>query len=235
MSGRGDLLGVLRDRLHAASASVIVDAGPDWAGVVGLACDLVAAGIDTPATLELAGQSPRIERPEAEPLFRAMLAELGLPLIPHDPRVLLHLVREDDMDTLFTVVSDPDIAAAWLRDREAFNRDPDAEGPDQWASWLWFSDEWYSDEDRVRRMILELIAQAESEDDLARIGAGPLESVVCDDEPTLRWVEEQASASPKLRAALTHAWLWNLLSPEAFARVERAAGSPLANPDRDSA
>ena len=203
--------------------------------MVYLACDLVTAGVDGPATLEMAGQSLRIERPEAEPLFRAMLAELGLPVVPHDPKVLLHLVHEADFDTLLTIVSIPEIAAAWLSDRESDGRNPDSEHPDEWASWLWSSTEWYSDQDRLRSAIVELIAQADSELELARIAAGPLENFVCDEESTLRWIEEQASISPKLRSALTHAWLWQQLSPESFVRVERAAGSPLAksNPTSD--
>lgn len=235
VSIRGDLPVELQERLHAASVSVIVDAAPDWADVVILACDVVAAGIETPATLELAGQSLRVERPEAEAMFRAMLLELGLPLVPHDPRVLLHLVREGDFDTLLTVVTVADIAAAWLRYYDDSDRGADGENPDEWAGWVWSSTGWYSDQDRVRLMILELLAQAETDVELGMIAAGPLEDFLRDDESTLRWVEQQAGVSPKLRSALTHAWLWDALSPEAFARVERAAHSPLANPNRPSA
>lgn len=46
---------------------------------VWLACDLLVAGVDTPAVMELAGESPtRLTLADAEPLVRRMLHELGI-------------------------------------------------------------------------------------------------------------------------------------------------------------
>jgi len=228
----GDALAEFADRIHAASVTVIVDSAPDWPSIVSLAAGVLAAGVDTPATVELACASPRVGSHDALRMFRAMLSELGLPEVPRDPRVLIHLVREDDIDALLAVVNVADIAAAWLRDAGQFSLDSEADRPDKWASWLWYSPTWYSDAERPRSTIVELIRQAETEENLARIAAGPLENVISNDETTLRWIEQQARISSKFRIALTHTWVWNQLSTEAFSRVQRAAGAPLPIPDR---
>jgi hypothetical protein len=138
-----------------------------------------------------------------------MLNELGLPQTPPDPRVLGHLVDNDDIDSLMAVVTIEDIAGAWLRSRRGADG-PDAAGPDEWASELWYSSSWYSDRARTRATVIAMLEQADA-DDVARIGSGPLENLVVDDESALQWVDEQARISPQFRVALTHAWLWNQL------------------------
>jgi len=52
----------------------------DVANAVGLACDLLVAGVDTPATVEVAGLSSSTPpvHPDVAPLVVAMLAELGM-------------------------------------------------------------------------------------------------------------------------------------------------------------
>lgn len=46
---------------------------------VWLACDLLVAGVETPAVMELAGESPTgLTRGDAEPLVRRMLSEMGI-------------------------------------------------------------------------------------------------------------------------------------------------------------
>ena len=159
-----------------------------------------------------------------------MLNELGLPVTPPDPRVLSHLVRSDDIDSLLALVTIEDIAAAWLRSRRSAD-DSDGSGPDEWASELWYSPTWYLDRARTRATVIAMLEQADA-DDVARIGSGPLENLVVDDESALRWVDEQARISSPFRVALTHAWLWNQLSADSFDRVQRAAGAPLPNPNR---
>jgi hypothetical protein len=73
-----DLPDELRERLQRVNADLMLeDLRPDEA--VWLACDLLVAGIETPAVLELAGEPPnRLVRADAVPLVRQMLAELGV-------------------------------------------------------------------------------------------------------------------------------------------------------------
>ncbi len=53
--------------------------------VVWLACDLLIAGLDTPALCELAGESPtRLEKGEAGALVRQFLVELGMEPMTHE-------------------------------------------------------------------------------------------------------------------------------------------------------
>lgn len=52
---------------------------------VWLACDLLVAGLDTPALCELAGESPtRLKKREATELVERMFAELGIEPLPAD-------------------------------------------------------------------------------------------------------------------------------------------------------
>src|SRR5882757_8413839 len=68
----------LRERLRRLNADLILDlVRPGDA--VWLACDLLVADGETPAMLELAGESPtRLTLADAVPLVRQMLAELGV-------------------------------------------------------------------------------------------------------------------------------------------------------------
>ncbi|WP_306749529.1 hypothetical protein [Saccharothrix yanglingensis] len=67
----------LRERVSRLNADLLTDLlSPDEA--VWLACDLLVAGVETPALLELAGESPtRLTLADAAPLVRQTLAELG--------------------------------------------------------------------------------------------------------------------------------------------------------------
>jgi hypothetical protein len=73
-----DLPVELRERLCRLNADVILDLlQPGEA--VWLACDLLVAGFETPALIELAGESPTsLTRADGEPLVRQMLTELGI-------------------------------------------------------------------------------------------------------------------------------------------------------------
>lgn len=65
----------LHDRLLRLNAGLLP---PDQA--VWLACDLLVAGYETPAVIELAGESPtQLWTWEADPLTDRVLAELGIP------------------------------------------------------------------------------------------------------------------------------------------------------------
>ncbi|MFB9631129.1 hypothetical protein [Nonomuraea helvata] len=71
-----DYLTSLRgDLLHGRLVGSVADAG--W-----VACDLIGAGLDTPAMLELAGHALSIgSLSEIEPLIRQVLSECGMPPI----------------------------------------------------------------------------------------------------------------------------------------------------------
>jgi hypothetical protein len=73
----------LRERVQRINADLIQDAlRPGDA--VWLACDLLVAGIESPAVVELAGEPPtRLERSDAVLLVRRLLAEIGVE--PVDP------------------------------------------------------------------------------------------------------------------------------------------------------
>lgn len=73
-----DLPAELRARVVRLNAELLVDLlRPDEA--VWLACDLLAAGVETPTLLELAGESPtRLTVADAVPLVRQTLAERGV-------------------------------------------------------------------------------------------------------------------------------------------------------------
>ncbi|MET9627534.1 hypothetical protein ABZX92_08725 [Lentzea sp. NPDC006480] len=68
---------VLRERLLRLNADLATgDLKPDVA--VFLACDLLVAGLDTPALAELAGEPADLAKPKAESLVIQVLAELGV-------------------------------------------------------------------------------------------------------------------------------------------------------------
>jgi hypothetical protein len=133
------------------------------------------------------------------------------------------LVSEERVDELLQVVTPQEIAETWVRYHHG---EADA---DWWAVELWLSLEWWADEARVRDGLLRLVDAAESDEDLAIIGAGPLETFVSEDESRVQWIEQQAPGSPALRRALAHVWAWEL-PDRMFWRVERASGTKLTDP-----
>ncbi|CCH30758.1 hypothetical protein ABZ816_00655 [Actinosynnema sp. NPDC047251] len=72
-----DLPDELRDRLSGLDIDLLHGRlRPEVA--VWLACDLLVAGVDTPAVVDLAGESPtRLTAGDAMPIVREVLAELG--------------------------------------------------------------------------------------------------------------------------------------------------------------
>jgi hypothetical protein len=121
------------------------------------------------------------------------------------------------------MVTPQEVAETWVRYQHG-----EADS-DWWAVELWLSLEWWEDESRVRDGLLRLVNTAESDEDLANIGAGPLEVFVSDDESRVQWIEGQAPGSPALRRALAHVWAWEL-PDKLFWRVERAASTKLNDP-----
>ena len=136
------------------------------------------------------------------------------------------LVDEGRVDELLQVVTPQDVAETWVRYHHG-----EADS-DWWAVELWLSLEWWADELRVRDGLLRLVDAAVLDDDFDNVGAGPLEVFVSDDESRMHWIERHAPNSPRLRRALANVSAWNL-PDKMFRRLERAAGSQLADPHAD--
>lgn len=76
-------------RLRVLDAYVVLELH-DPADAVWMACDVLAAGIDTPSTIELAGESVKTLRSaDARRLAQAMLAELGHPAASQEQAIWL--------------------------------------------------------------------------------------------------------------------------------------------------
>ena len=136
------------------------------------------------------------------------------------------LVLEEDLDALFALVSLDDVAAAWCRYQNTSHTSDDDDDPDWWAVDLFFTTEIFRRIDVYRSLLLKLVEHAD-ESVLGNIGAGPLESFVCDDPDHLQWLESHCASNPKLRVALAGVWCSNDVSAETLARLDRAAGQPL--------
>ncbi|MEV6240213.1 hypothetical protein [Lentzea sp. NPDC051838] len=96
-------------RLNVALADHAVE--PDQA--VWLACDLLVAGVDTPALRELAGESPtRLATGDATALVKQVLVELGSTLM-----------TEEEAD--------------WFIGREAARKILDGRPPSEWTDATW--------------------------------------------------------------------------------------------------
>jgi hypothetical protein len=152
-----------------------------------------------------------------------------------DRERLEELILLGKLDELFSLVTLEDIADAWCRYQSRPHiYEVDEEDPDEWAM-LFVAGGRFDDLDEplVRTLLDILIDRAPSDDVLEQIGAGPLEDFTkgCD-EDRLSWIEERAASSTRFRHALARVWIWSI-EPEAFARVERAAGVPLTRPDED--
>lgn len=74
----------LRNRLLSLNAQLFYER-VETDAAVWLACDLLVAGVDTPALCELAGESPaRLDARKARPLIRRVFAELDVPLMAEE-------------------------------------------------------------------------------------------------------------------------------------------------------
>jgi hypothetical protein len=153
--------------------------------------------------------------------------------MPADPKHLQELLDNFQVDELLSLVTLEEIADAWCR----YQTRPHVSGvededPDWWAVELLMDSHFHADEQRVRTTLDLLIERAQDDDVLGVAAAGPLEDFLTADEDRLRWIEQRAAESLRFRQALRHVWVWRLPS-EAFARIEEAAGQPLARPEGD--
>jgi hypothetical protein len=96
-----------------------------------------------------------------------------------------------------------------------------------WAVDLMWSDAYLADRPRREKFLEILIETAPTDDVLGVAAAGPLEDAIYDSDECVSWLEARAVVSPRFRQALGGVWIWDLVSPERFSRIERAAGGPL--------
>jgi hypothetical protein len=147
---------------------------------------------------------------------------------------LVELIMFDDLDELFSLVTLEEAATAWCNYTSRTHiPGVEDEDPDYWASFLLTDPDFSDDDGRMRQILDLLVDRAPTDEVLEVVGAGPLEDFVkgyTDDR--LAWIEQRAAESPRFRLALTKVWIWSL-SPDVFARVEQAAGVPLARASAD--
>jgi hypothetical protein len=141
---------------------------------------------------------------------------------------LTRMVDEGRLDDLLGAVSLTDIGEAWCC--YARRQGNDHEDPDWWAVEFWLSDGLAFEREEVARDGLLALVNTAPDDLLGRVGAGPLETFVSNDESRVRWIEEQAAHSDRFRRALANVWTWGTESDDVAARLERAARVRLARP-----
>jgi hypothetical protein len=156
-------------------------------------------------------------------------------VVPHDHAVgqeLARLVEENRLDDLLARVSLAEVADAWrcYHDRALSGEQVGTDDPDWWAVEFWLSNGLaLRREDIARRGLLALV-DAVSDELLAFVGAGPLESFIDSTQSRIRWIEEVAARSARFRAALASVHSWGVDEQWASERLERAAGVPLPRP-----
>ena len=133
----------------------------------------------------------------------------------------LDLDRPEHAAEIFVRLSLNEIADAWFAYQETNDEDC------RWAVDLMWSDAYLADRPRREKFLEILIESVPNDDVLGVAAAGPLEDAIYDSDECVAWLEARAAASPRFRQALGEVWIWNVVSPERFARVEQAARRPL--------
>jgi hypothetical protein len=136
----------------------------------------------------------------------------------------LEIVSREDAEQIFRRFSLSEIAEAWC----AYQLTKDDRY--WWAVDLLWSDPYLGDRDRREKLIELLIETAPDDDVLGAAAAGPLEDAIYDSDECVVWLEARASSSPRFQQALGTVWIWDAVSPERFALIERAAGRALSRP-----
>jgi hypothetical protein len=99
-------------------------------------------------------------------------------------------------------------------------------GFDFWA-WEVARDLIQDDPPEAWLLVLELVDRADDEGALHVVAAGELEEfMLAHASEFIGRIEEEARSNSRLRAALSHVYVW-ALPPELFGRIEAAAGVPL--------
>ena len=143
--------------------------------------------------------------------------------MPFDPSQLEIVLRED-AERIFESVSLHEIAEAWCAYQVT--------GDDRywWAVEVMLSGPYLDDRNRRETLIELLIEAAPNDDVLGVAAAGPLEDAIYDADECVAWLEAGARNSSRFKHALGMVWIWNHVSAERFARIERAAGTALPRP-----
>lgn len=151
-----------------------------------------------------------------------------------DHERLEKLILCGELEEVFSLVTLDEIADAWCRYQLRPHLDrAEEKDPDWWAVQLVMDAEFWSDEAGIRSVIALIVERAQ-DDVLEVVGAGPLEDFVKGyNDDRLAWIERSAAESARFRRALRNVWIWRTAPPDVFARVERAAGAPLARAGRD--
>jgi hypothetical protein len=150
---------------------------------------------------------------------------------------LNELCDRGQLDDLLALVSLDTVAMTWCRYTErslaAGSEGVSDEDPDWWAVNFFLCEAFWRDHNLLRRGLLALLRATDDERVLGCIGAGPLENFVSDDEDDLRWLEAQAPQSESFRIALRNVWADTYVTEETMARLDAAAGEPLARVPAD--
>jgi len=136
----------------------------------------------------------------------------------------LEIVYTEDAERIFEAFSLTEIAKAWW----AYQTTKDDRY--WWAVDLMWSDPYLHDRDRREEFIELLIETAPNDDLLGNAAAGPLEDAIYDADECVSWLEDRAAGSTRFKQALEMVWIWDQVSTERFARIERAAGHALDRP-----
>lgn len=144
--------------------------------------------------------------------------------MPFDPSQL-EIVLPEDAERIFESVSLHEIAEAWC----AYQVTSDDRY--WWAVCVMWSEPYLENRDRRERLIELLVEAAPNDDVLGVAAAGPLEDAIYDADECVAWLEARARNSPRFKQALGMVWIWNQVSTERFARIERAAGTALPRPN----
>jgi len=144
--------------------------------------------------------------------------------VSFDPSQLDPLSRAEHAAEILWRLSLSEIAQAWCAYQVA------KDDRYWWAVALMWSDPYLSDRLRREKLIELLIEAAPNDDVLGVAAAGPLEDAIYDSDECVSWLEARAAMSPRFRQALMMVYIWGVVSPERFARIERAAGRALPKP-----
>lgn len=136
----------------------------------------------------------------------------------------LDTVSDEDAAQIFETFSLNKIADAWC----AYQVTKDERY--WWAVDLMWSQPYLEDRGRREKLIELLIESVPNEEVLGVVAAGPLEDAIYDADECVTWLEARAQSSRRFKQALRMVWIWNQISAERFARIERAAGTALPRP-----
>lgn len=140
-----------------------------------------------------------------------------------------HLIMQGHLDAVLQRVSVDEVAEAWCRYTARSSDEPGDDDPDWWAISFAMT-AGMEGHPVVKPLLLALVDAAPDERAVGRIGAGPLEDFISDNEDDLVWLESQAASRPKLANAVRGSWVAGSVSESTLARLDRIAGEPLDRP-----